>query len=116
MAEKDPNGKGQHEPGAKLDAGKVAVWRGLLDYFPRACGEVAYVSQKGAEKYAWKGWEAVPDGINRYRDAMVRHIVNESIEGRYDPDGFRHLAQIAWNALAALELTLKEEQNNNGKI
>lgn len=116
MAEKDPNGKGQHEPGAKMDAGKPAIWRGVLDYFPRAVAAVAEVSQAGAAKYAWKGWGTVPDGVNRYRDALCRHIVNESIEGRYDPEGFRHLAQIAWNALAALELTLKEEQNNNGKI
>lgn len=116
MKEKDPHGKGQHEPGAKLDAGKSPTWQGLLDYFPRACNAVADVSAAGARKYAWKGWESVPDGVNRYRNALVRHIVNESIEGKTDPDGFRHLAQIAWNALATLELTLREEEKNNGKI
>lgn len=110
--EKDPYGKSAHEPGAKLDQGKAPIWRGMLDYFPLAIASVASVSAAGAAKYAWKGWESVPDGINRYRDAQSRHIVNESIEGTYDPEGFRHLAQNVWNGLAALELTLREEKNN----
>ena len=113
MKETDPNGKQPHEPGSKLDAGKAPVWRGLLDYFPRACKAVAEVSAGGAAKYAWKGWETVPDGINRYRDGQGRHIVNESIEGPFDPEGFRHLAQNCWNGLAALELTLMEEENES---
>jgi hypothetical protein len=50
----------------------------------------------------------VPDGINRYANALGRHIVNEAIEGDYDPEGFLHAAQIAWNAMARLELILKE--------
>lgn len=115
MLEFDPNGKSPNESGAKLDAGKTPVYRGLFDYFPRACLAVADVSAAGAAKYAWKGWETVPDGINRYRDALGRHIVFESIDGTYDKDGFRHLAQIAWNALASLELTLREEEQQNGK-
>lgn len=106
----DPTGKQPHDMGAKLDAGKSPVFRGLLDYFPRACLAVADVSAAGAQKYAWKGWESVPDGVNRYSDALVRHIINESIEGEFDPDGFLHKAQQAWNALAALELYLREQQ------
>jgi hypothetical protein len=106
--QKDPNGKDPHQPGAKLDAGKSPVYQGLFDYFPRACLAVAEVSAAGAKKYAWKGWESVPDGINRYANALGRHIVNEAIEGDYDPEGFLHAAQIAWNAMARLELILKE--------
>lgn len=107
VREVDPNGKSAKEPGSKLDAGKSPVFLGLLNYFPRACLAVADVSAAGARKYAWKGWETVPDGINRYSDALGRHIVNEQIEGDYDPDGFLHAAQIAWNALARLELKLQ---------
>ena len=115
IQESDPNGKRQHEPGAKLDSGKPAVWRGLLDYFPRACLAVAAVSTKGAAKYAWKGWESVPDGINRYGDAIGRHQLAEAIEGLYDsgPGGLGkdtlHSAQVAWNALARLELLIRRE-------
>jgi hypothetical protein len=107
--EKDPTGKNPHEPGAKLDQGKIPVWRGLFDYFPRACLAVADVSYKGAQKYAWKGWETVPDGIPRYTDAMQRHVLMESIEGLTDNDtGCLHASQVAWNALARLELILRD--------
>ena len=109
--EADPHGKNPHELGAKLDAGKPAVWRGLFDYFPRACIAVADVSTVGAKKYAWKGWEQVPDGINRYGDALARHLCKEGIEGETDSDtGLLHKAQAAWNALARLELYLRETE------
>lgn len=108
--EKDPSGKAAKQPGSKLDAGKPAVFQGLLDYFPRACRAVANVSTKGAEKYSWKGWETVSDGENRYRNAMMRHVCDEAIEGRLDKDGFIHRAQVAWNALASLELMLRREE------
>lgn len=111
--EVDPHGKKPQEAGAKLDAGKSPVWRGLLDYFPRACLAVANVSQAGAKKYAWKGWESVPDGEARYKDALVRHIVNEAIEGDFDPEDFLHAAQQAWNALAYLELKLRRLDGTN---
>lgn len=119
--EKDPHGKSAGEPGAKLDAGKSPVWQGAFEYFPRALMAVADVSAYGANKYSWKGWEKVTDGINRYRNAAGRHIAKEGIEGPFDleilnhpeyPAKVRHLAQVAWNALAALELTLRAEERS----
>lgn len=110
-SEKDPNGKKPNEPGAKLDAGKSPIFRGLIDYFPRACSAVANVSRLGADKYAWKGWETVPDGFNRYSDALGRHLVAESLEGDWDysfPEPVLHAAEAAWNAFARLELKLRE--------
>lgn len=107
--EVDPHGKSPKEPGSKLDAGKPPLSRGLLSYFPNACLAVADVSRLGAEKYAWKGWETVPDGINRYGDALARHIVYEEIDGLYDPAlGCLHAAEAAWNALAKLELVIRD--------
>jgi hypothetical protein len=114
--EKDPHGIDAKVAGAKLDAGKTPVFRGAVDYFPRALTKVAGVSFAGAQKYTWKGWESVPDGINRYSDAAMRHRVKQSIEGPYDldflnalpPQKILHLAQIAWNDLAVLELYLRE--------
>jgi len=109
LEERDPNGKNPHEPGAKLDSGKPSIYRGLLDYFPRACSAVAEVSTVGAKKYAWKGWETVPDGFSRYSDALGRHILAESSDGSLDKDtGLLHAAHTAWNAMARLELLLKE--------
>lgn len=109
VKESDPTGKNPHEPGAKLDAGKVCVWRGALSYFPRAIEQVAAVSTFGARKYAWKGWESVPDGFNRYSDALGRHLIEEGSGVLEDHDsGLLVAAHTAWNALARLELLLKE--------
>lgn len=111
MLEKDPYNKTAKEPGSKLDQGKSPVGRGLLGYFPRACLAVADVSASGANKYSWKGWETVPDGIERYGDAMARHICKSAIEGEIDPDyGHLHAAHLAWNAMAHLELVLRKNE------
>lgn len=108
--EVDPFGKDPKQPGAKLDAGKPAVFRGLIGYFPLACLAVSGVSTYGAQKYAWKGWETVPDGFNRYSDALMRHLLAESSEGRVDvTTGLDHAAQVAWNSMARLELMLRDD-------
>lgn len=115
--EHDPHGKSPQEPGAKLDAGKPPVFRGVLAYFPRAINAVAALSAYGSNKYSWSGWEKVENGVNRYSDAMGRHITAEGIEGPWDlsilndpkfPARILHKTQQAWNALAALELYLRE--------
>lgn len=107
----DPNGKQTGELGAKFDFGKSPLFRGALDYFPRALSAVAEVSAYGANKYAWKGWETVPDGYLRYSDALGRHLVKESIEGYYDitDSNLLHAAQVAWNANARLEILLRDQ-------
>lgn len=97
----------------KYDGGKAPVFRGAVSYFPRAISSVAEVSAFGASKYAWKGWEGVSDGYNRYSDAMVRHLMYEGQEEILDPDsGLLHAAHAAWNALARLELLIKEREQN----
>lgn len=99
----------------KYDGGKPCAFRGCVEYFPRAIYEVARVSTFGASKYAWKGWEGVEDGIARYSDAMVRHLLKEGSGERLDPDsGLMHAAHTAWGALARLELMLREEEKNVG--
>ena len=117
MIEKDPNGLDLKTPGAKADDGKPEVLRGVLQYFPRAVLEVAKVSRRGADKYSWKGWERVPDGIQRYGDACARHLLAESIEGPIDRDtSLLHAAQVAWNALARLELILRDMEKVRIKV
>lgn len=107
--EVDPTGKQPHEAGAKLDAGKTSIWRGGIDYFPRGIEAVAAVSTFGASKYAWKGWESVPEGVERYSDALVRHLIAEAKGEVLDSDsGLLHAAHAAWNALAVLELKLRK--------
>lgn len=110
MTESDPYDTPPGTPGAKLDAGKAPVLQGFFHYFPRAIKAVAEVSLAGAEKYTWNGWETVPDGINRYGDAMARHIVDEAVSPIDEDTGCLHASQIAWNALARLELILRQEE------
>ena len=98
----------------KYDGGKPAIWRGLINYFPRALWGVAEISTFGAQKYAWNGWEDVKDGYARYQDAKCRHMLKQAMGEELDPDSeLMHLKHEAWGALAALELYLREKENND---
>lgn len=106
--ETDPTGRSVHDSGAKTDAGKPQC--SLLLLFGKALREVATVGTFGAIKYTRGGWQEVPDGINRYTDAMLRHLLEEGYS-EYDSDlPVMHAAQTAWNALARLELMLRKKE------
>lgn len=102
----DPRGLPRNAAGAKLDAGKAPM-RLIMHSMPRALFAVAEVARYGAEKYSVNGWLQVPDGINRYTDAMFRHALLEGIELRDKESSLLHAAQAAWNSLARLELMLR---------
>lgn len=104
--EADPHGKNPHEPGAKMDLGKVQA--GVLLDFSRALWKVAEVGTYGANKYTRGGWQEVPDGQQRYLDAMMRHLCKMPHEPIDEESGLLTLAQVAWNALAILELELRK--------
>ena len=94
----------------KYDGGKPCIYQSFFEYFPRAMEAVSAVSDFGANKYARHGWRSVDNGIVRYSDAMVRHLVKKGKGEVLDTDsGLPHLAHCAWNALAVLELCLAEE-------
>jgi hypothetical protein len=103
--------------GKKYDGGKSPLWQGVLQYFPRALLEVGAISRYGAEKYKLTyndiNWARVEGGRERYSDALARHITGEFIDGPVDPEsGMLHAAMAAWNALARLELILKERNDS----
>lgn len=113
MAERDPLGRDAHQAGAKLDAGKNRLGLVLLS-FARALDAVGQVGTYGANKYTDNGWVDVPDGVNRYTDAMLRHLLKEAVGESHDPDtDLLHAAHTAWNALARLDLMLR---NNHPEI
>jgi len=110
--EQDPTGKQAHEPGAKLDAGKLRPSL-VLGGFAQALKAVVKVGTDGANKYTDNGWREVPNGFARYSDAKCRHALAWDTGETHDKDtGSLHLAHEAWNALARLELYL---QNNPGE-
>lgn len=105
--ERDPHGRSAKEPGSKLDAGKNRLGLVLLD-FSRALEVVGEVGTYGANKYTPKGWITVPNGHERYTDAMLRHLLCEAQGELLDRDtALLHSGHMAWNALARLEITLR---------
>lgn len=108
--EKDPTGKSPHEAGAKVDAGKPRVDLVLGD-FAEALLAVTEVGTFGAAKYTDGGWKEVPNGLNRYTDAMLRHYMYEKTGEIFDKDSrLLHASHLAWNALARLQFILKETE------
>lgn len=104
MSEVDPNGIDAHAPGAKLDAGKLRPHL-VLGGFANALEQIVKVGTDGAAKYSDDGWKEVKDGEGRYMDALGRHLLALQRGETHDPlSGSPHLAHVAWNALAVLEL------------
>jgi len=109
MSEAEPFNTSPHTRGAKLDAGKNRANLVLGD-FANALWHVAEVGTFGAKKYTDHGWLDVPNGVDRYADAQLRHFLKASQGECRDPEsGLLHAAHEAWNALAKLELLLRTE-------
>jgi hypothetical protein len=84
------------------------ITRGLLDYFPEACLEVANCSYVGNEQHhqgAPLHWDKSKSTDES--DALVRHLLER---GTLDSDGVRHSAKVAWRAMAMLQRELDAEK------
>lgn len=110
--EVDPTGRGAHDAGAKMDAGKPRVWL-CVSGFSNALAAVADVTTRGAEKYAPNSWMSVPDGVNRYMEGFGRHTLalgrGETHDTGPGGTGCLHKAQMIWNLLASLELEIRND-------
>lgn len=85
----------------------IPITTGVLDYFPAALAAVAVVSKAGNDKHNpgeplhWARGKSTDQA-----DAIGRHLLER---GGIDPDtGLRHSAQLAWRALALLQIELEE--------
>lgn len=105
--------------GKKYDAGKAPVFRGFIQYFPRAIKSVSMVSAFGAKKYnvAYEevSYQKVDEGYGRYSDADARHLIEECINPVDADSELEHAQMHAWNAMARLEMLLKGRETSNGK-
>lgn len=102
--------------GKKYDNGKPMVGT-LTDVFSRALMSVGACIEYGTHKYPDpKNWQLVDNGIKRYRDAMVRHLLkyNAGID-KDEETGLPHLAHMCWNALVILELYMQEHKDELDK-
>lgn len=114
--EADPNGLSSSDPGSKLDSGKLLAGL-VMKGFCRALTAVCEIGTFGANKYSPNGWMTVPNGIERYEDAQERHKLKRWKGEIIDPDsGLLHAAHEAWNALAKLELMLRERETSEADM
>lgn len=98
--------------GAKYDQGKPRL-HSVVRYFPRALQEVARVNEHGASLHGWDTWHTIDEAEARYQDALLRHELAEAMGEARDPGSkLLHAAHRAWNALAVLELMLREIEPN----
>ena len=98
------------QQGLKYDQGKSRLGEMLID-FSDSLTLVAQVWAFGADKYAKSNWKYVDNGINRYTNAMLRHLIKEGPDGTAidDESELMHAAHVAWNALARLHLIIKRQ-------
>ena len=84
------------------------VYTGVLKYFPDAIMEVAKVSLAGNEQHHpdkplhWDRSKSTDE-----LDALARHLIDA---GKFDDDGQRHSAKVAWRALANLQKEIENEK------
>lgn len=85
----------------------IPITTGVLDYFPAALAAVAAVSKAGNDKHNpgeplhWARGKSMDQA-----DCIGRHLIER---GGVDLEtGMRHSAQLAWRALALLQLELEE--------
>lgn len=95
--------------GKKYDTGKPMVGA-LCRVFPRALMAVGSCIEFGTHKYPKPdNWKLVEDAFLRYQDSLMRHYLKHCQGIKDDNETNKlHLAHMAWNTLAILELYLME--------
>lgn len=91
---------------------QIPITTGVLDYFPLAIAEVAKCSWAGNQQHHpdkplhWNKEKSFD-----HADCIGRHLIDR---GKFDTDGSRHSAKLAWRALALLEIELERENEKTG--
>ena len=104
--EADPHSLDPHQPGAKLDAGKVRMGL-VMQGFTRALFEVGRVGTQGRNTPRTAGWKFQGATWTPHTGIWPRDELNPFDTGTT----LFHLAQAAWNLLAVLELRLRKWSN-----
>ena len=97
--------------GKKYDSGKSMVGT-LCRVFPRALLGIGQCITFGTKKYPNpKNWSLVEDGLNRYTDSLMRHLLKMFAGQEVDPEtNLPHIFHVCWNALAIAEFYLMEHR------
>ena len=86
---------------------QIPIVSGVLDYFPLAIAEVAKCSKAGNDQHHLGEplfWDKTKS--TDHADCIGRHLIDR---GKYDSDGIRHSAKLAWRALALLQIELEKD-------
>lgn len=84
----------------------------VMSGFPLAIMEMGRLMGWALEGKGYKegDFKNVPDAIKKYRAAMYRHDLKETIGPVTDDEsGLHHAVHTAWNAMARLEVILMEQ-------
>lgn len=87
--------------GTKYDNGKLRLAEMIID-FRIAMEELCKVWEFGANKYEKSNWKKLANPVDRYTNAMLRHLLAEETNLVDDESNLLHAAHIAFNALARL--------------
>lgn len=90
--------------GVKYDQGKRQD-RLLFGGLPHSLGMVSDVLTFGAEKYTPNGWQSVQGGLERYTDALYRHLLSYHAGEENDCEsGLPHIAHAITNLMFITEI------------
>lgn len=105
---------GTKPEGLKYDAGKPRLAEMFID-FQDSMVELSKVWAFGANKYDKANWKLVDDALNRYTNAMLRHLIAEEQSALDDESHMLHAAHVAWNALVRLHFVIENEKHKSEK-
>lgn len=95
--------------GVKFDSEKPRVDL-LIDGCPLSLEAISQVLTFGSKKYADHNWQHVEGGEQRYKAALMRHVLASAKGEKVDSEtGLSHLAHAACCVLFMLELELKKD-------
>ena len=102
------------DKGLKFSEGKPKLHL-LFKQFPRAIKQIVLLSEYGHNKYKegdedWQNFSRVKDSETSYIDAELRHLADMYEKNEIDESGYLHKVHKAWNALADLELELRNNE------
>ncbi len=89
---------------------QVPLYSGVIKYFPDALKEVSRVSFTGNEQHnPGQPLHWAREKSTDQLDALTRHLTDHAKGEVFDSDGERHLAKVAWRALAQLQLDIERD-------
>lgn len=105
---------GPHLPDDSAARKEIPLGTGLVDYFPDALAYVAKVSYLGNQQHnPGQPLHWARSKSQDHDNCILRHYFDR---GRKDSKGVRHRGNLAWRALAALQIELEEAKQNGEEL